>query len=100
MHNLMQVGMPLSDSRLGIFLAVDAIRETFGKTGSLLAFDDPISACNDNCDAGGPGSTSCSVSGCAGNPTSCETSCSSGYHSCCCCFTGSPQGAKCECVKN
>lgn len=56
--------------------------------------------------AGGPGSTSCSTSGCftcQDNPrycyfTQCTTSCSEGYYACCQCYQNT--GALCGCVRN
>lgn len=39
------------------------------------------------CDAGGPGSTSCAVYGCAGEPSGCSVSCSDSGYACCSCAT-------------
>jgi hypothetical protein len=48
------------------------------------------------CTSGGPGSTSCSISGCTGSPTDCSVSCATSYHACCRCseFSGN---AYCTC---
>ncbi len=51
-----------------------------------------------NCDGGGPGSNSCSVSGCAdANPPNCSTSCDPGFYACCWCGT---KEAQCKCRAN
>lgn len=53
---------------------------------------------NVDCQAGGCGSSSCSVSGCNEFPHSCSVECESGNFSCCDCpATG---GAKCKCNSN
>jgi hypothetical protein len=61
----------------------------FGRDGGLA------NPCTD-CNAGGPGSTSCEVTGCEGSPTGCLVTCGSGKFSCCKC-TGSHSGALCSC---
>jgi hypothetical protein len=52
-----------------------------------------------SCAAGGPGSTSCSVSGCAGTPSECTVSCAAGYFGCCYC-TMISKNASCHCISN
>ena len=57
------------------------------------------SLCSD-CNAGGPGSTGCSVDGCKTHPTDCSTQCGSGYYSCCKCKSfGGGWSASCACCK-
>ena len=52
-----------------------------------LDFAIALSECEEveNCHAGGPGSTSCSISGCNISPTSCSVTCSTGIDACCGC---------------
>lgn len=51
-----------------------------------------------HCQAGGLGSTSCSINGCQfGEPHDCSTSCGAGFFACCNCLVG---GASCPCLKN
>ncbi len=50
---------------------------------------------DNDCDAGGSGSTTCRVGGCHEYPSSCGTSCASGYYSCCYCLPKGP--ARCNC---
>ncbi len=49
----------------------------------------------DPCQAGGPGSTSCSIEGCDGEPSQCSVTCGGGHYACCFCW--GPNGAYCLC---
>jgi len=40
------------------------------------------------CDAGGPGTTACSIGGCPGPPSECSVCCSGNFYSCCKCWQG------------
>ncbi len=51
------------------------------------------------CTAGGPGSGSCGIGGCSGNPSSCTVACRDNKWSCCKC-TGSSSWASCLCCSS
>jgi hypothetical protein len=60
-----------------------------------------LESCNcDPCDSGGPGSSSCGVSGCYSMPTQCSVTCSSNYFACCLCTGGGLGKACCGCRRN
>jgi hypothetical protein len=53
--------------------------------------------CDGQCDAGGPGSTHCSIGGCSGAPSECSVCCTFTHYACCKCWGLLVLYANCRC---
>lgn len=87
------------DTSASVRLATLSVEDEYSgwPEGAFYDMLDPNTDCGfvGQCQSGGPGAGSCSVSGCPNPPTQCSVQCSSGFFACCNCFGP----ANCRCIK-